>query len=65
MRAHERLLRALVGRRIVAEQVAQKSPHAWRFSIENHAKCLRIARPCARQQLLVGLRHGGTGHFDT
>jgi len=63
VRAHERLLGAFVGRRVVAEQIAQKPAHAWCLPIEDHAKCPPVARPRARQQLLFGMRLAA-GHFE-
>src|SRR3984893_2191035 len=63
VRAHERLLGPLVRPRVVAEQIAQEPAHAWSFPIEDHSKCLRIARTRARQQLLIGIPVAGAKHL--
>jgi len=63
MRAHERLLRSFIRSRVVAEQIAQEPPHPRSLPIEDHAKCLRIARTRARQQLLIGMPVAGAGHL--
>jgi hypothetical protein len=63
MRAHERLLGPLIRPRVVAEQIAQEPAHAWSLPIEDHSKCLRIARTRARQQLLIGIPVAGAKHL--